>query len=164
MRFKDVHRGSGVPGHFLVFSTMISSLGVQGPLAIGSGVSPESGIWVWLCQQIGKLQQPWGYTEKPSISGKKYVLVGSLVEGALLERWHHLLPAQQDVAWPHHAVPAWQDTSCPTLCKCPELLLGDIARAKWLPVRRRRVKASLCTMTICHLLPGQTPDAGFNLP
>lgn len=46
----------------------------------------------------------------------------------------------------------------------PGLLLGGTTGAEGLPARRRRVKASLCAMMIHHLLPGLTPDAGFNLP
>lgn len=50
------------------------------------------------------------------------------------------------------------------LCLRPELLLGGTTRGEWLPTKRRRVKATQCTMMFCHLLPGLGPDAGFNLP
>lgn len=76
-----------------------------GHAVIGSGVSPESGIRVWLCGQIGKPAAAVGLHGKTQQQWKKIALAGSLVEGAQLGRWHHLLPAQQDVAWPHHTAP-----------------------------------------------------------
>lgn len=162
-----MHGGSGIPGHFLVLSTMITSLEVQGTLAAGSGVLPESGIRVWLCRQIGKPAAAMGLHGKTRHQwGKNMPLLdpwhreptwGGIVTSCLLSRmWHGLTTLYLRMCLAGHilARPVCVSRVAP----------GGITGAEWLPAKRRLVKATLCTMMICHLLPGQTPDAGFNLP
>lgn len=146
---------------------------------------PESSVPVWLCRtgtacwRIGKPAAPmvtWGNPPPAPLLEPRH-RKPTWPAG----RWHLLLPAQlgscRVVAWPHHIVhglttPTLENVPGRTrlwpllarLCVCPELLFGGTTRAEWLPARRRRVKATLCAMKIRHLLPGLTPDAGFNLP